>query len=141
MTSSRPSILLALVAAFACATLPARAAVVTRTGTFKVQSTVALSANVPSSATVSATASAYFYDPVGGSHQAQISATVKRSGNKANVMLTLPYRWAVGQVTGTVTVALSVHADAVGSPFATISGTIPLPAEGATTQVVLPASL
>jgi len=140
MNAPRSIALLSTIAALAFGALPAHAAVL-RSGTFTVKSTVVLSANAPVSAPLSATASAYFYDPVGGGHSASITAVVKRSGNAANVTLVLPYRWAVGRTTGTVTVTFSIGASTLGSPRTQVSATIPLPADGAATQVVLPAAL
>jgi len=138
MNSTPAAALFTMAAALTCGTAHAAAV---RTGTFKVVSTIVLSANVPATAVLSASASAYFYDPVGGSHQVLGSATVKRSGNKGTVTLMLPYRWAVGQTTGTVTLALSVGASTTAAPFAEVSTAVPLPADGAATQVVLRAAL
>lgn len=141
MNSSRSIALLSTVAAFVVGTLPAHAATTVRSGTFTVKGTVALSANAPVSAPLTATASVYFYDPDGGSQNASITATVTRSGNKANVTLTLPYSWSVSQTTGKVTVTFSISAAATGSPRTQVSTTVPLPANGAATLVNLPAAL
>jgi hypothetical protein len=112
-----------------------------RTGTVKVESTITLSANVPAMATLSATGAASLYDPAAGTYEASVTATVKRSGKKATVVLMLPYRWTVVGKSDVVTVSLSIRANSAGSPSTEVSALIPLPANGATAQVVLPASL
>ena len=140
MNSALPISTVALLVAVATGSTAAAGTITIRTGVIKLESVVAVSASVPASATISATGSAYFYDSSAGSHQASITAVVKRSGKTASVVLMLPYRWTVGTTSNPVTVTLSVSANSSDSPRTEVSAMIPLPANGATTQVILPAA-
>jgi hypothetical protein len=68
--------------------------------------------------------------------------TVTRSGNTGTISVTFSYIFTALQASETVTVQVSFSTQQPPSfPFAQVSKTIPLPADGATTVVKLPAAL
>lgn len=111
-----------------------------RKGTIEVRGTVDILTGVPADAIITAEASAV---AAGTTKTQQISAsvTLKRSGNKAAATLSLPYTWALPNGAVTVTVSFRVNADSQARPSSFTSVEIPLPADGATTTVAIPASI
>jgi hypothetical protein len=110
------------------------------TGKVEVTGVVMIASDLPKNATITGSVSATIYS--NGSRSVSSSVVLKRTGNQATYSVMLPYDWTVASATGlSLDVGLTVTADTPDSPYATITQPIPMPANGKTTIVRLPASL
>jgi hypothetical protein len=109
-------------------------------GKVEVIGVVTIASEIPKNATITAYASASVYS--NGSRSVSSSVVLKRTGNRATYSIVLPYDWTIASASGlSLDVGLSVTADTSESPYASITEPIPMPANGKTTIVRLPASL
>lgn len=134
---------MALVAAAAVAAslCPAAAETINRTGTIRVFGSVTIGPNIPTSATLNATASVAEFDTFSAQNSSKsvsVSATLHRSGNKAAITLDLPYAWTLDSPAIKLSVFFGVNANNSG---AGTTVQIPLPADGALTPITLPTSI
>jgi hypothetical protein len=118
------------------------AAAITRTGSWSVEATVRIDPSIPTSATLTANFTASVSDPVTSvgayyNYTARGSGTMKRVGNVATITLHVPYIWRLAHTTDTVSIQFSVSADSATSPMASFTQTVPLPANGKTTEVAI----
>lgn len=119
---------------------PVAAASTTLTGTIEVVATIDVSSDMPANMPLSVTTGTY-YDVAGASANGSVTVTAKHSGNKATVTLELPYRITAPSRPTLFGVTLSVSAESAEHPYASASAQIPVPANGATTIVKLPAAI
>lgn len=131
----------AAVLAFAAATAPVKAEPVTVRGTVKFVGTVTVSASIPESVPISGRVSVSF-NGTGGSRLVTASATMTRTGRRAVMRVSLPYRFTIDQAPAKITVVFGVNANpATGSVFTLTDAFLPMPANGAVTSVSLVAAL
>jgi len=110
------------------------------TGKVEVTGVVTIASDIPKNATITASVSATIYS--NGSRSVSSSFVLKRTGNQATYSVVLPYDWTIASASAlSLDVGLSVTADTPDSPYASIIEPIPMPANGKTTIVRLPASL
>jgi hypothetical protein len=134
---------MALVAAAAVAAslCPAAAAPINRRGTIRVFGSVTIGPNIPRSATLNGDASVAEFDAFSGQNSAKfvdVSATLHRSGNKATIIVDLPYAWVLKSPATKLRVFFGVGANNSGAGTTVI---IPLPANGALTPISLAISI
>jgi hypothetical protein len=112
----------------------------TVTGTIQVVGTITIGNSIPANATFFARAGAgAASNNVSGS-----TAQVTRSGATATVTFAMPYVWTISNPNDLVSVFFNVSASWPGGtafPFASASIDIPLPPNGSTRVVKLPAAI
>lgn len=108
-------------------------------GTLIIRATASLKA-IPASQIIHAFPSAYLYDD-GYRNSLGTEVTAKRSGDKATVDVSFSYIFTAQKEGEPVTVEVDFSTQKPPYPFAELTKTIPLPANGTTTVVTLPATL
>jgi hypothetical protein len=132
---------LVVAVAVAASLCPAAAAPINRRGTIRVFGSVTIGPNIPRSATLGGTATVAEFDNFSGQNSSKsvsVSATLHRSGNKAAIILDLPYAWVLESAAIKLRVVFGVAANNSGAGTTVI---IPLPANGALTPISLAISI
>lgn len=120
---------------------PGSTATVTRKGTIKVIATITLSPSLPANAVLSGSADVSVTDFSGSSYSGSAFTSIPRAGNSKVVTIAVPYVWVVESSRASVTVVFSIGASTSGNPSAQAVIAIPLPPDGAVTEVRLPLTL
>ena len=115
-------------------------ATVNRKGTIKVIATITLTPGLPGNAVLTGTASAFASDFV-GNNSSSASVKIPRAGNSKVVTVLLPYAWTLDASRASVGVSFSIDANTSATPWAQATITIPLPPDGAITEVRLPLTI
>jgi hypothetical protein len=117
----------------------ASAGAATYTGTIEVVATIAISSNVAPKTPISATAQ-FYSSAIPEDNSGSVVTNVKYSGKTATVTLRLPYLITAPVKPSLFGVSLQVTAQGAQPSSSSVSAKIPLPANGTTTVVKLPAT-
>jgi hypothetical protein len=116
----------------------ATAAPILRHGTFKFTGTIMIKSSLPANAIITAQIS------INGAGERFINKTaqIKHTGSTAVMTAVVPYAWELNSLAGLGSqVFITFSASAQGAAFTQVRVTVPMPADGATTTVAIPASI
>jgi hypothetical protein len=117
---------------------------ITVDGVVKMTASVSTNADIPNGTQVSVSGYTSVYDS-SFSNSHSVSATAKVAGGVINVTLEIPYLFLVAATTDTLSVSLDLRVSVNGaqnlSYSTSFTGTVPLPADGATTTIPFSGSL
>jgi hypothetical protein len=116
-------------------------------GTFQVEVSLQVNPSLPSGTTVSITATVQAVDST-YNNSASLTGTATVSDGQAGLTLNIPYTWQVASTSDQVSVEVSISSSAPGSgnvdtysDSTSVSDTVALPANNATTPVMISTSI
>jgi hypothetical protein len=119
----------------------AAAAAVLRHGTIKFTATVTIKSAIPTSTAIHGT----FRINGAGVRTIEVDAPLTRSGSTATMTATVPYSWELDNLSTPISkklfIAFQVSSQGGDEHFAETQIILPMPADGATTTIAIPAAL
>ena len=116
------------------------AAPIVRKGKIVIRATVKLRSSLPASASITAIATATM-DGTDYGNNSRLQVNMQRAAGNATATITLPYHFAAQNASEKIVVQLIYTAQFVPGVYATFKQNVPLPANGATTNVTVAGTL